>query len=125
MQRHLDEARAADGVLDHSQMASRVGGYDDRGIAKRWVEIDVVVGCVKTGMVEDVEELSCKPEREPLRQLGVLIDRKVPAILKWAAERIPANVAEAGFRHVANGAIAWGYTIGSRRDYRSSEGGGI
>jgi len=125
VQRHLNEPRAADGVLNHAEVASRIAADDDRNFAKRRVELDVIVGGVETWMVEDIEKLSRKFQGKPFCQLCVLVDRKVPSILKWPAENVASNGAEAGFRHIANCAVARRHTVGPRGEYGSRESSGI
>ena len=80
VQRHLQEARTADGVLDHSELSARRTDvsalYADSGrsssawsktsscvlgwIGEERIELDVVVWRIETGVVKDVKGLNVK-----------------------------------------------------------------
>jgi len=76
VERHLHEALAADGVLDHAQAALGRKGMA-RVRVERGLNATLLLGGVKAGMVEPVAEMSLVAEREPLGQLGQFHDRKV------------------------------------------------
>jgi hypothetical protein len=114
MQRHLNEARAPDRVLDKPKITLWRTGKGTRARAQRgyqeaWRELlcralsigpvnrrilevrreaYVVVWNVEAGVVENVEHLSVVPEREPFGDLELLKDTEVKAVLKRAAKDV-------------------------------------
>src|SRR5258708_12240398 len=67
VQRHLNEPRAADGMLQYSQVAGRrerISKYSRtaswirlRGVAEPRIERNIVAGDIEAGMIEDIERL--------------------------------------------------------------------
>ena len=123
MHRHLQEAGAADGVLDEPELtvwranisvrrrAILLRGIQ-RGIRK-WcgirrriveerVELDVVIRSIKTGVVENVESLDVELQPETFVDPKVLEDGHIDARLKGADENIAASCSESGFVDIAS-----------------------
>ena len=157
MQRHLDEPRAADSVLDHSQLTggrTLKGAPRERGGRRkevidggrkpaergRWArlkkwrigeagsELDVVVGRIETGMVEDIEKLRVVFEMEALRQLEILEDREIETLLEWTAEHITATRSVTCFEIVTNHGGTWvagrnAIRSGCKRNWRAERQG--
>jgi hypothetical protein len=95
MQRHLQEPRAANGVLDDAPEAARwdrVSGRKvvdiQRRILEERVEPYVVVRRVKAGVVEEVECLCVPPEFESFRRTEFLEDRKIESRLERRTEDV-------------------------------------
>ena len=114
MQRELNEARAADSVLDDS-FAGRSRSIPDgpSGPCDPWnvtqpltpvgraglyvgaearIQGEVAVGSVKARMVEEVEELSIETQGKALGQLESLEDAHIEADLEWTAEGVARAV---------------------------------
>ncbi len=119
MQRHLQEARAADGVLDQPKLAARGtlisalktnpgclckarAGTIVRWIGKERVEFDVVVRRIEAGMVEDIKSLDVKSQLETLFNPEVLEQRHIHTGLERTDENIPAGSTKSGFVDVAS-----------------------
>jgi hypothetical protein len=108
MQRHLNQARAAEGVLDKARSkgsrAIAEGGCRRRHgrncalplatesgtclkiRTEARIQADVVVRRIETGMVEKVEELRVIAKSETFVQLKEFEDAEVETRLKWAPE---------------------------------------
>jgi hypothetical protein len=71
MQRHLNKAGTADGVLDDSQLSQRRKRVAGIGVKAR-VERDVVVRRIKTCMIEQIEKVRLVLERKSFGQLRPL-----------------------------------------------------
>jgi len=129
VQGHLQETRAADGVLDDTELpvgranigrleanprslrdAGRLTGADVVGrIRKERIELDVVVRRIEAGMIEDVEGLQIETQLEALGDLEILEQAHVDARLKRAHEDIAAGRTKAGFVDIAGArsGVAW------------------
>src|ERR1035441_8104181 len=93
MQRHLQETRAPDRVLDHAQASMGREGITRRRIVAR-VKRDVVVGRVKAGMVENVECIELVLHGESLGDLRHLHGREVETGLERATEDVASAIGE-------------------------------
>src|SRR5467141_2477933 len=119
MQRHLQESRAADGVLDEAELSARgtlIGTLKTNpscscearaGTVVRWIgevriESDVVVWSIEAWVIENIERLHIEAQFEPLPNLKILEERHVHAGLKRPDEDIPAASAKCGFVNVAS-----------------------
>ena len=101
MQRHLDEPRAAQRVLDQPQAPVRRKRVARLRVVTG-VEGNVVVGCVKARMAEEVQKIRPEVQVEALTELDSLLDGEVPTGLERAAEEVPAGVAIGGLDVVAD-----------------------
>jgi len=133
MQRHLNEARAANRVLNEALAAGSLAvaewpnaihcrhravpltavvtillhasdGLEIR--AEAGIQIEVVDGSVEAWVVEEIEELSVVTEREAFAQLKILEQVEIEARLERAAEDVAANAGITRFRVVAGGPSA-------------------
>ncbi len=128
MQRHLHEARAADGMLQLSQVArwrecisqysritSRIGL---RGITEPRIERNIVAGNIEAGMIENIERLQVILQLEPLVELEVFEQSEIPAVLERAAENIAAAARITVFEVVADrragAVVAKRHSVGAR-----------
>src|SRR5260370_25026096 len=128
MQRHLYEARAADGVLQLSQVArwrecisqySRTtSGIGLRRITEPRIERNIVARNIEAGMVEDIERLQVILQLEPLVELEVFEQSKIPSVLERAAENTAAAAGLAVFKVVADrragAVVAKRHSVGAR-----------
>jgi hypothetical protein len=120
MQRHLNKAGTADGVLDDSQLSQRRKRVAGIGVKAR-VERDVVVRRIKTCMIEQIEKVRLVLERKSFGQLRLFEYREVHPGLEWTAEDVTSIVGESVLNSIAKslrtrrGRAARGHAILSRR----------
>lgn len=102
MQSHLHDPRSTDGVCDETDILSgrRRIYVTGVGIEAR-IEGHVVVGSVKAGVVEDVENVQLILQLEALVELEQFLHREIPAVLEGCPENISSGRAEAGLKGVA------------------------
>jgi len=152
VQRHLDEPRTAERILDEAAsegsrlIAKRgcgrrysrdctvplasVGGAGLEVGAKTRIQADVVNWSVKTWVVEDIEELRVVTQSEALTQLKCLYDTEIKTRLEWSAKWIATLGRECRFREITRGVgrifvrgrPARRHPVGSRRIDENSEG---
>ena len=140
MQRHLNQARAAECALNETgseggrpvakgfcrgcdsrnrALPLATAGYAGLQIrAEAGIQTDVVIRRVETRMVEEVEELSVIAKGEAFVQLKKLEDAEVETRLKWSAECVAAGAGKSRFREIASstavsGRAARGHTVGT------------
>lgn len=122
MQRHLEEPRAPDGVLDHTKLppwrfasVCKVQSWSSTGLvwvgrfsrrvaretAEKGIEPHVVVWRIETRVIQEVKRLHVKLEPKSLCQFELLEDGHVHARLKWTSKDIAACGAETGFIEIA------------------------
>ena len=111
MHRELQEARAANRVLDQAQAALRGIRWRTLVIGK---EVHVVVRSVEIGMVENIEGIGFKLQPVALFELELFGQAHVEAHLEWAAKSVPAGISIQGFIEIAAGPVASGNPVGSR-----------
>ena len=73
-----------------------------RRIVEERVELDVVVGRIEAGVVENIESLHVELQPEAFVDPKVFEDGHVDAGLKRADENIAAGGSKRGFIHIAN-----------------------
>src|ERR1700723_4304496 len=118
MQRELQEAWAANRVLDHPQAALRGNRWRTYEIGK---EAHVVVRSVEIGMVENIERISFKLQRVALFDLEHLGQAHVEAHLEWASKTVPAVISKQGFKVIFPGTVGSGDSVGPRSHELGSE----
>src|SRR5580692_6599897 len=118
MQRELQEAWAANRVLDHAQ--APLGGNLWRTFEIRKEE-NVVVRSVEIGMVENVECIGFKLQQVALFDLEHLGQAHIEAHLERASETVPACRSKQGFKFVAPTTVASGNPVGPRGHELGSE----
>lgn len=108
MQRHLNEARAAQRVLNHTQVAARGNGVTrrkvidvQRGVREERVERHIVVRRVEVRMIEQVQEICPVRKGESLGEFCILPDCEIKARLEGAAEQVSTAASVVGFESVA------------------------
>src|ERR1700733_13078082 len=118
MQRELQEAWAANRVLDHAQ--APLGGNLWRTFEIRKEE-NVVVRSVEIGMVENVECIGFKLQQVALFDLEHLGQTHIEAHLERASKSVPACISIQGFIEIATACIASRDSIGPRSHKLGSE----
>src|SRR5579872_2485579 len=98
MQRELQEAWAANCVLDHAQAA--LGG-NLRRTCEIGKEGHVVVRSVEIGMVENIERIGFKLQQVALFDLEHLGQAHVEAHLERTSKSVPACISIQGFIEIA------------------------
>src|SRR5579859_855194 len=145
VQGHLQEPRAADGVLDPAKLAERriahiPIGSDARLALRKWhkafcriivirrrigeerVKCNVIVRRIKTGVVENVKRLDIKLKFEALGDLEVLEKPHIHARLEGPNEDIAACGGETCFVDVTNSTrIAWRHSTLPRLQDRNAK----
>ena len=100
--------RANIGVRRRAILLRRIqGGIGEwsgvlRWIAEERIELDVVVGRIKAGVVENIESLHVELQPETFGDPKVLKDGHVDAGLEGADKNIAAGSAESGFVDIAS-----------------------
>jgi len=104
MQSHRDKPRAADGVLNHSQLAgSQIAvRHNGRRIIKVQRKRYVIVGRIERWGIRNVKHVQTELDVDALGGCDVFEERKVSSFLEWAAEKVTPIVAEGGFKCVAS-----------------------
>ena|SRR5580658_3800959 len=111
MQRELQEAWAANRVLDDAQAPRGGNLWRTYEIGK---EAHVVVRSVEIGMVENIERIGFKPQLEPLLDQELLGQAGVEAHLEWASKTVPAVISKQGFKVIFSGTVGSGDAVGPR-----------
>src|ERR1700732_3656665 len=128
MQRHLNEPRTANGVLNHSKSTLRwtrksarprtkCGNWQERcelrrrtlsvSSINRWIfeirrENDIIVGTGEARMIEDVEHLRVVSQCEPFGKPKLLENTKIKSVLKRTTENVALIYCrKSGFKIVA------------------------
>src|ERR1700680_2513905 len=125
MQRHLDEAWAADGVCERAQMSNRRNciSYRRAGKARgrrvtESVEINAIVGNIEARVIEDIEGVHVVPQRKSFRQLEILEGAEIETVLEGTAEDVAPARRVTVLKRVAGagGWIARRHAVGPRRE---------
>src|ERR1035438_8331366 len=118
MQRELQEAWAANRVLDHAQATLRRNRWRTCEIGK---EVYVVVRSVEIGMVENIKSIGFKPQQVALFELEHLGQAHIEANLERASKTVPACSSIQGFKLIAPASVAgrnpvgpWSHELGSK-----------
>src|ERR1700676_1187469 len=109
VQRHLDESRTADGVLQSAEIAGRRANVSPgarnarrekwsakarsvlRWVSEEGIEIDIIAGDVEAWVIEDVEGDNIVLQRPFFVELEILRHAEIEAVLERAAEDIAAS----------------------------------
>src|SRR5258708_17056687 len=143
MQRHLQEPRTAQRVLNDTELPGRrarissleadagclrkarvaPGAHVVRRIAEEWIKPNVVVGRVEASMVEHVKGLHIEAQGKPFGELEGLEDGHIDARLERAAEDVAACRAETRLVDVARarGRVTWWNTVLTRSEEGHAE----
>src|SRR5215831_8379241 len=98
MNRELNESWAADRVLNQTQ--SRILRRRKRRRIAAVTQAHAVVGRIKAGMIEDVEEIGPELKVYTLSDLELLGKSNIKALLERRSEQISAAGAKSGFERV-------------------------
>src|ERR1700739_4748822 len=118
MQSQLQEAWAADRVLDDAQASLRRNRWRTCKIGE---EVHIVVRSVEIGMVENIKSIGFKLQQVALFDLEHLGQAHIEAYLEGASKSVPACISIQGFIEVATACIASRNSIGPRSDKLGSE----
>ena len=125
MQRHLNDSRATDRVLNEACPGGARSGSKRARVANGWdrseplareparrslhvrtearIQAHVVIRHVKTGVVKNVEELRIVAQGKALVELEGLGRTEVKPHLKWSPVNVAPHIGETRFRKVAGG----------------------
>src|SRR5579872_31325 len=109
MQRELQEAWAANCVLDEAQATLRGNRGRTGEIGK---EGHVVIWSVEIRMIENIERIGFKPELVALLDHERLGQAHVEAHLEWASKTVPACSSKQGFKVIAPAGVAGRHPVG-------------
>ena len=118
MQRELQEAWAANRVLDDAQATLRGNRWWTCEIGK---EVHIVVRSVEIGMVENIKSIGFKLQQEALFDQELLGQARVEAHLEWASKTVPAVISKQRFKVIFPATVGSGDSVGPRSHELGSE----